>query len=173
MPYCRDDSRAPQHMPYADEESCEETEPSCADESKGLFQFLMDLLSIKVSVEPMTVEPMPAGTQPMDSPLPEGAPSGKCEEDDHYHQHYPSCPYTGRCYPEDATPSPAVPDLPEEKKADTKSSPKKEKTEEMPPAPQSSTGEEQKDNHQAEFHLDTMEFRPSDAGLHRFIPGAL
>ena len=48
----------------------------------------------------------------------------------------------------------------------------KEKTEEMPPTPKSSTGEEPM-NQRSELHLDTMEFRPSDAGLHRFIPGAL
>jgi hypothetical protein len=172
MPYCCDESHAPQHMPYADEESCEPSESSCADEPMGLFQFLKDLL-IKVSVEPMTVDPMPADSEPMGSTLPEGFPSGKCEEDDHYHQHCPVCPYTGRCYPEETAPSPAVPDLPEEKNVDKKSSPKKDTSEETSPAPKHPAGAEPRDNHQAEFHLDTMEFRPSDAGLHRFIPGAL
>ncbi len=174
MPYCCDDSRPPQHMPYADEENCEQRdEQSCIDVSKNLYQILMDLFGCQVSAEPMTVEPMPAGSEPMGSALPDGFPSGKCQEDEHYHQHYPSCPYTGRSYPEDATPSPAVPDTPEEKKANEKCSPKKEKTEEMPPPQQSSASEEPKNDRFPEIHLDTMEFRPSDAGLHRFIPGAL
>ncbi|MBI1914300.1 MAG: hypothetical protein HYS12_06120 [Planctomycetes bacterium] len=168
MPYCCDDSRAPQHMPYADEESCEQSdEQSCVDVSKGLFQILMDLFGGQVSAEPMT-----AGSEPMGCTLPEGFPSGKCQEDEHYHQQYPSCPYTGRSYPQDETPSPAVPDAPEEKKVE-KCGPKKDKTEEMPPTQKSSTSEEPKNDQASEFHLDTMEFRPSDAGLHRFIPGAL
>ena len=141
--------------------------------SKGLVEILMDLFGCQVPAEPMTADPMPVGSEPMGSTLPEEFPSGKCQEDEHYHQHYPSCPYTGRSYPEDTTPSPAVPDTPEEKKADKKCSPKKDKTEEMPPPQQSSASEEPKNEHRSEFHLDTMEFRPSDAGLHRFIPGAL
>src|SRR5262249_54210634 len=116
--------------------------------------------------EPMTTDPMPVGSEM--PPMP-----GKCEVDENYHQHYPCCPYTGRCYPSDPTPSPAVPDTPADTKPEEKVCPKKDKVEEMPPAPKSSGGENQENHSVPEFRLDTMEFRPSDAGLHRFIPGAV
>src|SRR5262249_14920984 len=152
-----------------DEESCENN-----DVPKGLFQLLRVFFGCQEpAAEPMTVDPVPAGSEPMSPTLPEGSPSGKCQEDEHYHHHYPCCPYTGRCYPEDSTPSPAVPDVSEEKKVDKKSSPTKDKEEDQPPARKDSASEESNNNRHPEFRLDTMEFRPSDAGLHRFIPGAL
>src|SRR5205809_7477601 len=119
---------------------------------------LMDLFKCQTTDEGTTPLPMPEGSESM--PLP-----GKCQEYDHYHhQHEQYCPYTGRCYPSDSTPSPAVPDTAADKKSEEKVCPNKDKAEEMPPAPKSSTGEEPKGN-AWEFHLDTMEFRPSDAGL--------
>jgi len=80
--------------------------------SKGLFEILKDLFGCQVPVEPMTVDPVRPAASRWVPRCRRGFPSGKCEEDHHYHQHYPSCPYTGRCYPDDSTPSPAVPDTP-------------------------------------------------------------
>jgi hypothetical protein len=175
MPYCSDDSCPPKRMPYADEESCERSEEQgCEEESKGFFEMLMGFFWNLGPIEPKT-DPMPAGSEPM-GPSDKGlSPFGKCQEDEHYHDHYPCCPYTGRCYPYDPnpTPSPAVPDVPEQKKPAEKCSPKKDKAEKLPPPQKSSVLEEQEQTSVSEFHLDTMEFRPSDAGLHRFIPGAL
>src|SRR5205823_5211899 len=150
------------HMPYADEESCEV-------EQKGFLKALVDIFLSEKAAEPMKVklEPVTPEPMPMEDPLQEPSPDGKCQEDQNYHHQYPSCPYTGRCYP-DPIPSPAVPDVPQEKKDEEKSVPEKDKASEMPPSPKGPGAEEQDEESVMEFHLDTMEFRPSDAGLHRF-----
>ena len=66
MPYCCDASRTPQHMPYADEESCEQRdEPSCVDVSKGLFEILMDLFGCRIPSErPPAMAPTGPGPTP-------------------------------------------------------------------------------------------------------------
>ena len=173
MPYCCDESCPPKRMPYADEECCERgDEQGCEEESKGFIETLIGFFWNMVPVE-QKADPMPAGSEPMAPPDKDLSwPFSTPQEDEHYHDHYPSCPYTGRTYDPNPMPSPAVPDVPQEKKGEEKVCPKKDKVEEPPPQ-KSSTPEEQEEMSVPEFHLDTMEFRPSDAGLHRFIPGVL
>lgn len=180
MPYCPDDSEAgSRRMPYADEEQCEESCESLIGIWLGIVEH--EQLSSDAEMPMSTEEPMDA------APAGEEMPANNCSEDHHYHQQYPSCPYTGRCYPPTYVPCPSVPD-PEPKKTDSDkkagekydsnaigdrldgTEKEKEPVREMPKMKGAS---EEQELPPPLTDLDTMEFRPSDAGLQRFIPGPL
>ena len=152
MPYCPDDSEASnRRMPYADEEQCEE---SC-ESFIGIWLGMVEQMSNEMAL---------SAEEPRDAaPAGEEMPAGKCQEDQHYHQQYPSCPYTGRCYPPTYVPCPSVPDA-EQKKTDD--SDKKSDAE----MPKMKGATEEQELPPPLTDLDTMEFRPSDAGLHALHP---
>ncbi len=98
-----------------------------------------------------------------DQPLPEcekECPHDVCPGHGHHHGGGTVCPFTGRSYP-DTKPCPAVPDV-DDPQAERKDRPETKKG-----------IESEEDEEAPHMQLDTMEYRPSDAGLHRFIPGEL
>ena len=160
MPYCADDvDCSKSHMPYADEEQCEEKACSLFDMMVGCCQAIAAGMSVAPCEQPMDPAETNNNAEPIE-PMPTGQDDGASYHNYHNDMHCPYCPYTGRCYP-DAAPSPAVPDAAEDKKADDKEPAKK------------SSKPEKKASLWKGFLIDTMEFRPSDAGLNPFIPGPL
>jgi hypothetical protein len=152
MPYCEDDrAPAPTHMPYADEGA----EPTGAAEApparpkhECLKAFFMKLFEKK-------------GDQ---SGTAEGTEEGEGDYHRYHPDHHPGCPsnycpYTGRCYPEPATP-PKKAHGGEEKSESPKGHPAKhhkgcDKDEGCPVHPD----------------VDTMEYRKSDGRLDDYGPG--
>lgn len=180
MPYCPEDGAAAcSRMPYADEADagCEEAEAKDGDKPESFFSFWMGVFgqSVREGLKPAHADSEGSESAPSDPPEAEGNAAGKCEEDHNYHQHCPSCPYTGRCYPE-TIPSPAVPaveelekQVPEEKTDGEEAYPK------MAPIPEKKTnGAQAGDMPPSNCDLDTMEFRASDlAGWESFLPEPL
>jgi hypothetical protein len=189
MPYCSDDATAPRQMPYAEEKktgedvSCTQseefdycpavvgTEETCEENSCpwhcgwSVFRHVWNLLqSSQIDSDPADVSE--EGTSEAESSTDDAIDH---EYHDYHHgchgqQQY--CPYTGRCYPS-MNPSPAVPDVPAtEKKDQTEEAPKKSPNATMPPAPE----EQENGALLPPPRIDTMECRPSDAGLDGLIP---
>lgn len=146
MPYAREGSReADVRMPYADEdEYTQET---------GAGNVLEPVQEETKGTEEPT--PMPDSTE-MNAAEPQ-----TCPEAHDYHRQHQSCPYTGRCYPSYPI-SPAAPEVKEEKKSNN----------EKPRLYESKKMTEEPTPEQAglrDLRLDTMEFRPSDAGFQPFV----
>jgi hypothetical protein len=154
MPYCPDDSEAcNRRMPMAEEDESGEEEAEVwellrraakeANEEGGAPE--------KLPVTPAEVENQDGGDE-------ESSGSKHEQYQDSYHHHHDHecvCPYTGRSYPLPPI-SPSAPEPSEPKKGNNI------KPESM------DDGEEQE---ALPIHkLDTMEFRPSDAGFQPFTP---
>jgi hypothetical protein len=153
MPYCPDEKATSRRMPYADEEECEES----ADDMAGWLEMAEQVIS---GVAEAVLSDAFSGTDGEEMPQPY-----KCPEEEYHRQHSEYCPYTGRSYPSTYVPCPAVPD-PEEQKTDEGEQKPKD-------APKMKSSRKEQELPPPLTDLDTMEFRPSDAGLQRFIPGPL
>jgi hypothetical protein len=151
MPYCPDDEASHRRMPYADEEECEES----ADSGSCCLEMVEQAISEAAEA---VLGSVLMGTDG------EEMPPYKCPEEEYHRQHSEYCPYTGRSYPSKYVPCPAVPDA-EEKKTEDEYKPTD--------APKMKSSSEEQEVPPPLTDLDTMEFRPSDAGLQRFIPGPL
>jgi len=153
MPYCNDDGHSrPGTMPYADDEVGADEASDEGSEDAGSFCDLIFRL----------VEELYGAVEPTEDEY-------VCPEDRYHHEHEMVCPHTGRSYPRYA-PSPAVPDG-EENEEKPESDPYPEKPGKKAPTVPPGEDLEEQDFELPLFELDTMEFRPSDAGLHPFIPG--
>ncbi len=165
MPYCTDDEpMSKPSMPYADSEA--EKPAAGGDESDDkVFKAWMNLFEAsgrESKSEPAEQLPAPTEEPSIRSDEPQAEP--KCQEDSHLHEHYSGCPhtycpYTGKSYPSDT--------------AATKSG-KEENSEEPAPAPKKH-GKKGKDKETCPHTegVDTMEYRPSDGGLHEYGPSPL
>ena len=154
MPYCPDDAAADRRMPYADEEQCEEP----AEDSLSWLEMVWQAMyatAEAVEATPVMSETDGEETQPY-----------RCPEDEYHRQHSQYCPYTGRCYEPSYVPSPAVPDPAEKKDEDGANKIEDE-------APKTKGSNEEQALPPPLTDLDTMEFRPSDAGFDRLIPDPL
>lgn len=154
MPYCQDDEEP---TPPSTEKS--KADDSGADAEKAGFEEWMKLFKGAKEEKRPSAEQLPAPTEEEE---PQAEP--KCQEDNHLHEHYSgcprvTCPYTGKSYPSHA---PAFQSGQEE---DSEAPPQEEKKH---PPRKAGKGEEL-----PAPHVDTMEFRKSDAGLNEFGPGPL
>lgn len=185
MPYCQDDGEAPVTppvMPYADADdvqpahaiakkkagdNSEESEDDAFKAWKGLLKPTSDRkFNDKYNKRAWDIDPHagPAEELPFPTEEEESQTEPKCQEDSHRHEHYSgcprvTCPYTGKSYP--AT-------VPAKKMG-------KEESSEEPPTQgkKSSEGKKGKNETPPNQGVDTMEYRPSDAGLNEYGPGPI
>jgi hypothetical protein len=185
MPYCQDDGEAtvtPPVMPYADADDAkparavakkkaggagEESEDDAFKAWKGLLKPTSDRnFNEKYYKRAWDLDPHSDPAEELPYPAEEEEPQAepKCQEDSHRHEHYSgcprvTCPYTGKSYP--AT-------LPAKKRGQEESS-------EEPPTSsnKSSHGKSGKNETPRTQGVDTMEYRPSDAGLNEYGPGPI
>jgi hypothetical protein len=160
MPYCsEDEDGCPRQMPHAEEEECERPQPQTAKEAEA-----WELLR-KAARE--AAEEMPAAEQEPEEQdrCPDNTPQATPG-----HDHEMICPYTGQSYPR----YPICPAAPEAPAQDT---PKKTNNEKKVPTLRESRkmSSPELDAQGPEriwptFRLDTMEFRPSDAGFQPILP---
>jgi hypothetical protein len=155
MPYVTDDG-TPLRMPYADENEDGDAGQAGTDSDDGTswWKRLFHMRAPEGRV--------PGGEEPS-----EADGTSDFREDGHYHEHYPGCPYTGRCHPDSSA------------RPDRKRNGKGEVGEEQePPAEPETPGKRphSKGCPAGEVcprhpEVDTMEFRPSDRGLNEYGPG--
>ncbi len=151
MPYCEDDTTtttaSQRRMPYAEDEDGAEEEA----EVWGLLRQAAREATEEASKTPEKLPVMPKEVEEQEK-APEEQSSGANmytpNENSGYHQHDQVCPYSGHSCPREQI-CPPAPEVPVEKKEPMGSA------------------EEQEPPHQ---QLDTMEFRPSDAGFQHFVP---
>ena len=146
MPFCPDDTHVCNpRMPMADEDEGGEEEAEA-------WEMLRQAARESAEETIKSPEKLPITPQEVEQP---GA--GEEYQDYHHHHHEMICPYTGRSYdlPKICPPAPE-PSEPEKQGNNTKKDNMGD-IEEQEPLP-----------HQK---LDTMEFRPSDAGFQHFVPG--
>jgi hypothetical protein len=162
MPYCYDDvASSGTRMPYADEDDGTEEESEPVGDIWDLLRRIAAEANAAVNTEKLPVAPREVN----DETTPDEATNSgdRCPEDEDYHRHHPTCPYTGRSYPLPAI-CPPAPETPPEENNNT---PKYHKS--MKPIGEEESGAEEQEY---PYHkLDTMEFRPSDAGFEHFVPG--
>ena len=168
MPYCDDHSVVSQfHMPYAEDEESSEEESEvwgllraaareAAEEAIKSPEKLPVMPTEITDQEKLPVMPGEINEEentPRYSDPPQYPKGGDdaMDQNRHYHDHDMVCPYSGHSCPLPAV-SPAAPESPMQKKEPM------------------DAGEEQELPHRK---LDTMEFRPSDAGFQRFTPKPL
>jgi len=159
MPYCSDEEGSgPTKMPYAEEEECEPPQtrsPKVEEAWELLRQAAREAASEgKEEDEDVGVE-------------------DQCPEPGHQ-DHTPVCPYTGRSYPQYRM-CPAAPEPAEEKKPDNNTQKKEmQQSESRKMAPPEVDDEKLAGDAEEQewpvFRLDTMEFRPSDAGFQPIHP---
>lgn len=164
MPYCQDElvSGGPR-MPYADEVEAGE---SGEEESEPMGDIWMLLRRVAAeanaaaAAEQTPVAPLEEEQEMID----EQASGHQCPEDIEYHKTHQTCTYTGRSYPLPKI-GPPAPEMPEEK-VNNKSKPTYHES-------QKPIGEDEGEEEQdlPHYKIDTMEFRPSDAGFEHFVPG--
>jgi len=150
MPYCNDnDEPGLGKMPYA---GTEESEPGSA-------------AAVEDPYEPLRQAARESVTDPMS-----GADEAVCPEDQGHHEVV--CPYTGRSYPEyrvcPPAPEPANDAEPKNNNTPLKESHRSESKKVSPPVDETLKGSD--DSTWPIFSLDTMEFRPSDAGFQPMQP---
>lgn len=151
MPYCNDETgETGVRMPYAEEDEHAQEEEHLQRET------LWELLR-KIAVEAKDAKCKDESTEAPE--LPAGELPEPCEEpyDYHHHHHEMTCPASGQFYPK-CRPSPAIPEFKEESKKPEMSSEK-------------AGGFDEEEQEATPYHLDTMEFRPSDAGFFTWLPG--
>jgi hypothetical protein len=160
MPYCRDEddeAAPPPAMPRAD--GGEESEQTVF---KAWIELVTEGKESKKDKSPAVEElPPPTEEEPQADP--------KCQEDSHLHEQYPGCPRTTcpyRSKGKNLTPPPAATFLPYNFIKG------KEESSEEPPQPgKKPHHEKDKEECPRTKGVDTMEYRPSDAGLDEFGPG--
>ncbi len=148
MPYCQDDTEVSQvHMPYADDEDTGEEEA----EVWGLLRQAAREATEETTRTPEKLPLAPKEINEQEKVEEEQQQSGANRMDQcpsQYH-HEQVCPYSGHSCPLPQV-CPSAPETPVKKKEPM------------------DAGEEQEPPHR---NLDTMEFRPSDAGFQHFVPG--
>jgi hypothetical protein len=143
MPYCRDEddeATPPPVMPHT--ETGEESEQT-------VFKAWMELFT-EGKTNQDSKEDTSAAVEQLPSPLEEGLQAEpKCQEDSHLHEHYPGCPRTTSPY---------------------RSKGKEESSEEPPHSSKKPSLPKDKEERPRTKGVDTMEYRPSDAGLDEYGP---
>jgi hypothetical protein len=161
MPYCGDDEEGgPRRMPYAsEEEECECPQPQTAKEGEA-WELLRR--AAREAAEELPLAEQEPGEEAQDL-----CPDNTSRGTPGHHDHDMVCPYTGQSYPRYPV-CPSAPEAPEEMK------PKKDNNEKKTPTLRESrkTTPPEVDVEQSwpTFRIDTMEFRPSDAGFQPILP---
>jgi hypothetical protein len=159
MPPCREDDDAPTTPPKMPRAEAEQAT------KHTVFKAWMELFEEGKANKPTVVEelPPPAEVGPQAEP--------KCQEDRHLHEQYPGCPRTTCPYAKKDGMDPYykwIWDL--DSKMRKKGS---EENSEEPQQPGKKQNEKTKDESSRTKGVDTMEYRPSDAGLDEYGPGQI